>query len=318
MISCLFILFTITSSMRLQIIKASGNNYEVGYEIGSKLKSRIKILSQKSLPKIKNYNKKITPFLKYTKRKYPELIEELKGLSDGSDISFELMFAFNCREAFENKYERCTTIVDPDRKIIAHNEDWNGDISNIYILKAKIKNLKIISLNYALELSGTSVAVTADIIQTINDLSSNDMQIGIPKNFIARKILETKSIEEIESVLNSKRASGFNHIIKTHEGFFNIETTSKKYFIEKIEEKFTHTNHYLSMLREFEATKSKTTKIRLKRSIELLKTKQYMKILSTKPVLSKRTLASVIIKENSILVKPNRINENYRKYNTNL
>ncbi len=308
---------------KFHIIKASGDNYSIGYEIGRKLKKVMKNITNKKIIDVKNYKTKTKSFLKYTKQTYPELINELKGLSDGSDLPFELVFAFNCREAFVQKNERCTTFIDPKKRLIAHNEDWDGNIENLYILKAKINKLKILSLNYALELSGTSVAITSNsLVQTINDLSSNDTQIGVPKNFIARRILEKKSINEIKNTLNNtKRASGFNHIIWTSEGFFNIESTAKKYILQKIDKKFVHTNHYLTSLSNFESTKSISTRDRLKRAREIIGSKNMKQILSDRKcypnsILSKRTLASIIIKDTEIQIKPNIKKENYSKYKT--
>jgi hypothetical protein len=111
------------------------------------------------------------------------------------------------------------------------------------------------------------------LVQCINDVYQTK-QIGVPKNYIARAILEVKSLDEAEILIrNTPKASGFNHVLAQGNEIRNIEIAGNSIGIQKVIDKpYTHTNHYLTdELKSLEAFHTKSSEERYKRASELLK-----------------------------------------------
>ncbi|MBS3175492.1 hypothetical protein J4440_06440 [Candidatus Woesearchaeota archaeon] len=241
---------------KVKLIQVSGNYYEVGLQIGAALKNGIK--KAVKIPHKENllYNLDLdTKFMKclpYANKYSPNLINEMKGMADGSNQSFEDLFLLNMEELWDNPPEKCTSIIHKtkDEVNLYHNEDFREEYKNeVAILKCKLKKVSFLSVIFPGLLAGSSVSLNSyGLVQSINSLNYHKVKIGVPKNFIAREILECRNINEVLKVIKTKnRASGYNHIIIDRNKVYNIETTPTNYEIREIKnEIFAHTNHYLS------------------------------------------------------------------------
>lgn len=204
------------------VVKVSGNNYEVGKAIGKSLQPVIqKILAENKKLFEKNfleYLKESTVFVEQAKKYFPQYVNELRGIAEGASVSFEELFLSNNREVADfdpNVIDpnHCTIIGIPTAEgyFLGHNEDWAASsLEHMYILDAVINGVKIFGLNYANNLIGDSVAINGyGLVEAVNELSHQDTQLGVPKNFIARAILECKTLEETEVLMQTiPRAAG--------------------------------------------------------------------------------------------------------------
>lgn len=259
---------------RFPIIRVEGSNYEVGIVIGrSRQKVIQKILAQNKKLFEKNFRKYLQQsetFLKQANKYFPQYVDELRGIADGAQVTFQELFLSNNREVanFDPMVSHCTIIGIPteDGYLVGHNEDWDADaLTHLYILDATINGTKIFGLNYANNIIGASVAINGfGLVEAVNELSHQDTQIGVPKDFIARAILDCKKLEEIEDLMkNIPRAAGFNHVLVQGKRLWNIESSAKEYAIEKIDhKKYVHTNHYLTELRRIDTQKNEETRLR--------------------------------------------------------
>lgn len=244
------------------VVKASGSNYEVGKAIGERMAGAIRAALNKNKSQM---DQKFTQHLE-TSRKYQEFarklfsqhVEELMGMAEGAGVLFDELFLANNREVDhyipQIEPNHCTIIAIPkeDGYILGHNEDWDPEaLSQLYILDAEINGVKLFGLNYAVTLIGVSVAINGyGLIEAVNELFHTDEQLGAPKNFIARAILDCKTLEEAESLMkNTPRGAGYNHVLVQGKELWNIESSAKEYAIEKVEgQKYVHTNHYVTEL----------------------------------------------------------------------
>lgn len=262
---------------QFSVVQASGNNYDVGVEIGKTLQSIIqKILEQNKKLFEKNFNEYLRQsvvFLEQAQQYFPQYINELKGIADGAHVSFDELFLSNNREVanfdpgiFNSNH--CTIVGIPTEEgyLLGHNEDWDKSaLEHMYLLDAVINGTKIFGLNYANNLIGDSVAINGSgLVEAVNELSHQDIQVGAPKNFIARAILDCKTLEEAENLMNIiPRAAGYNHVLVQGKRLWNIESTAKEYVIEKVDhQKYVHTNHYVTELARIDTQKSEETKLR--------------------------------------------------------
>ena len=247
---------------KIPLVEVSGDYYDIGYQIGEALKSNIKktikfpikIAKEHQYFKIDYFVEVARKYFPYANKYFPNLVTELKGISDGSDQDFDMIWLLNIEEVLiDNYFDKCTSIVfrEVDDKIyLYHNEDFEKYYSNnMAVVKANVNNkVKFLSLTFAGMLPGSSVSLNSfGLIQCINSLHTKDYRLGIPKNFISRAVLEVKNINEALKIIKLKyRASAYNHILIHKNDVVDVETTAVKYKLFSVKDKvFVHTNHYL-------------------------------------------------------------------------
>lgn len=249
------------------IVRASGTHYEVGLAIGKAMQVAIRqALGNNREVFKKDFSARIEaskPFQQQAQTYFPEYVEELRGMADGSGVSFDELFLSNNREAADfNPYlsasDRCTIVGIPQERgyLLGHNEDWDASsLSLLYLLDATIGGTRIFGLTYANSLAGDGVAVNGyGLAQGLNELYHADAQVGVPKNFIGRAVLDCRSLEDVERLMKAvPRAGGWSHVLIHGARGWNIESSAREHVIErKSDERYAHTNHYLTELKRID------------------------------------------------------------------
>lgn len=271
-------------------LTVAGSHRDLGLAIGETFREKIrkKIWWRKRI--IFDYDiylQKTRPYYSAAQKTYPQFITELEAIAEAAGISVADVFFINNREVYDisEHWDRqgrinpdhCTIAVSfgDNGPIVGHNEDWSPEtINELYILKATIGETIFLGLQYATALPGVSATMNNwGLVQCINDVYATN-QIGVPKNFLARAVLECKTLDEAESLIrNTKRASGFNHVlVQTHE-IRNIEIAGKHMVVEQvINAPYVHTNHFLSpTLKQYEKFHTRSSEQRYQRAKQLLK-----------------------------------------------
>ncbi len=270
------------------LLEVKGNHWDLGFAIGHRFKKEIqeRIKSRKeNIPNYNQYLKKVDAYYKITQKYLPQIIQELEGMAEASKTPINDLFFHNCREIYNffinsEENDHCTTVVSQKNNftLIGHNEDWILEgIDDLYILKANLGEYSIIGLANNTLLPG-DVAMTNShgLVQCINELNSKST-IGIPKNFVARAVLDCQDINEAINLVKSlPLASGFNHVLVQKNKIVDIEMAASQISINEIKEKtFVHTNHFLSpKLKNNESFHSKSSEIRFNKAHKLLKNGQ--------------------------------------------
>lgn len=305
-------------------LEISGTNYEVGTAIGEMFRGKIQETIAKRKHYIRKYEEKRSQISRYAaaaKKIFPHLVDELKGMADGGDVPFNDLFFHNCPEIYDHTLEwdreqaqtdeHCTIAVSCTQKgvLIGHNEDWTLDsMDELYVLKATIGETTILSLDYATFLLGSSAGINNwGLTQCINELRQTPA-IGIPKCFIARAVLDCKTLKEATNLIaDIPRASGYNHVLAKENDAIDIEATAKSIDIEELKgQPYVHTNHSISKhTKKEEASASKSSLARYERANQLVRNNMTMedmkKLLSDKenalyPICRENiTIGSVII-----------------------
>jgi len=241
--------------MKFEYLKIAGSHQDMGHAIGSKFKVEIQRRVNKARQTIEGYDdylKRTEPYFNATKEAFPNLILEAEAIASSAGVSVSDYFAINNREVSKKSgSDHCTVAVSFGKNgaIIGHNEDWEGASPDaLYILKATIGDTTFFGLQYKVCIPGIAVSMNNwGLVQCINDLN-NSAQIGVPKNFVARAVLQCKTLDEAELLIRkTKRASGFNHVLIQGREVRNIEIAGDKLAIQKtVEKPYVHTNHYLS------------------------------------------------------------------------
>jgi isopenicillin-N N-acyltransferase-like protein len=252
------------SGDKIPLIEVSGDNYEIGYQIGKKLKKQIaktikfpeEVAEAHNLYKIGYFEKLAEKYFPYANKVFPELISELKGMADGSEQEFNKLWLLNVEEVlFDRYFDKCTTIITRNKEniLLGHNEDfYKGFKDNLAFVRGNLDNgTSFLGLTFAGMICGSSVSINSNgITQAINSLTPLDTQVGVPKNFIARKSLEIKNVNELLNLLKiQNRSSGYCHNIIKNNKIYCIESTAKNYFVAEVKKNyFVHANDYLSKI----------------------------------------------------------------------
>jgi hypothetical protein len=287
----------------LPFFEISGTYQEVGEFLGSTFRNKIQesiFARRKEIDNYEGYFPKSQECLEITEKYMPNLIIESKAIAKAADVPFIEFFFANNREVHDSSEDadrkhavsndHCTVVAgfDNDKLVIGHNEDWSADAQDdLYILKATINDVTFMGLNYSSGVAGLSASINSfGLVQCINDIYQTN-KIGVPKNYLARAVLEMKTLDEAEKIIvNANRGSGFNHVLAQGNEIRNIEIAGDYVGIQKSFGKpYVHTNHYLvEELKKLEKFHTKSSEERYKRANELLKDSMskndIMKILS--------------------------------------
>lgn len=249
---------------QLQIVKAEGSHYDAGIAIGTQLQTKLVRLLQKNRELLaSSYEESIflsEAYLAATKKFYPEYIEEIRGIATGARVPFADLFLGNCTEVanldrimWENNHCTIAAIPYHGGYLIGHNEDAEAYTpEDLYILDATIDGVRLFGISYVDGIIGSSVAINGyGVLQAINSLPDSEGRIGVPRNIIARSVLDAKNINEVKWIMERyPRASGYNHVVCQKDLLMNIESNATDCIIEEIHaSEFVHTNHYLTPLK---------------------------------------------------------------------
>ena len=90
------------------------DHYEIGYRLG-KLTSRLQQSFLKAFPLPQPWEHlilKSKPFLRITKKVFPQYVEEVRGLAHGASVPFDRLWVLHCLDELEHKsfIEKCSSV----------------------------------------------------------------------------------------------------------------------------------------------------------------------------------------------------------------
>jgi predicted choloylglycine hydrolase len=241
-----------TTYSNLPVLHLDGTPYENGFQHGKIMKNRIIELIELWKNDIeKKYqisaDKFITTFLDSTdyipaiEKWTPTLLEEIKGISDGSGIDYNTIFAFQLiDEIWTNARlidipHHCTSVginnykKDGSSNYIAQNIDIQSfyhDFEILLDIKDKNTDSRKLVPTFAGYLGANGLNKHIGITEnSLSDLKSS--LDGLPVCFITRGVLEKKSFEEaVKFIKIIKHASGQNYIIGSRRNVISLECSS--------------------------------------------------------------------------------------------
>lgn len=261
----------------LEVLKSrylliSGKPYEMGFQHGTAFKPQIKALIDKLYDLMRQYFPTISgrsqfldcskKFVPYAEESAPHLMEEMRGIAEGSEVKFEEIFALN--SIVEMAYSAgeflklygCTAFAVTEEgtannsPIMGQTQDWWVPFSEHFVLlRMKPSHGPEIMMTTLTGMVGLVGRNSEGVYLIANGMTSTDNQYGLPTFMLMRRVLEQKRIgDAIDILLNTRRAGSVNMMIGDKHGeVYDFELTAKDQEIIYPEEGFlVHTNHYLS------------------------------------------------------------------------
>ena len=275
----------------IPVIEARGSHREVGQQIGMACQVKIqKTLAglHDDLPTGVTWEQTLQQsarYLEFSRQVYPQYIEELKGIAEGADVSFEEVFLSMCEELWEfAAWRGCTDMAARGRAtqdsstLIAHTNDLLPQSQeHLIILKVQAEDEPEF-----LGISSGGIAISAGfnaagISLTGNQLDNNDIRPGVPRLLIVRATLASRYLSEaMDHCLLPQRASSYNNVLADTSGeVYSMEgsaTDCEPIYIE--DDILSHANHYVSpAMRHIEADRNNISNsvLRHNRAMRLLR-----------------------------------------------
>jgi predicted choloylglycine hydrolase len=249
----------------LDHLRTSGPHPEVGFAIGRRFAAQIheslasySIFQERLLPfhKSPEGQNRYQQFLNLNRTRYPSYLEELDGIAQGSGQSFEQLFLANMRGEYRG-YPADTTpgcsdcVLITDRvALIGHNEDGSPAFrGRMYLVHAKVTGKPgFTALSYPGFLCGNALGFNEEgICFSIDNVRPLGIRIGLGRHFIARSLLEARSLEDaLNRVTIPGRASGFSYTVGSlaERRVLNVEVGIDRHHAQEIRGTHFHTNHY--------------------------------------------------------------------------
>ena len=323
-----------TTYSNLPILHLNGTPYENGFQHGKIMKNRIiELVGLWKNDIEKNYQLPADEFIKIfldstnyipaIKKWTPDLLDEIKGISVGSGIDFNTIFAFQLTDEIWTNARlihiphHCTSVGINNYKIkessnyIAQNIDITPFYHGFQILldiKDRKTNSRRLVTTFAGYIGANGLNKHIGITEnTLSDLKSS--LNGLPVCCVARGVLERTSFEDAVNFIKMiKHASGQNYIIGSKYNIISLECASDlvtEYWPDSTKNYTFHANRPLTNTSYHPANtialygifsderfKLMETKIINNKSINW---KTIQDVLSTKPICNNNTFVSTII-----------------------
>lgn len=280
----------------IEKFEAGGSHYDVGLAIGTHFAGAIhqffdhySLLQQQLLPFYKTSTGKnyYQSYLTLHRNRFPGYLAELEGIATGAGRPFEEIFLANLRGEFSGLVppghqtddgspavgQGCTDclVFTPEAALIGHNEDGSpASMGRMFVVKVSLDDQPAFSaLCYPGFLPGNAFGFNAaGMMHTVNHLAPRPVQIGLSRHFLARSLLDARSLDEaVGNVTVAGRAAGFNYNIGslTERRVVSVEVAPQRHHVREVQGYYVHTNHYVE-LHEQKQEISPSSRIRLERA----------------------------------------------------
>ena len=262
----------------IEVFEARGSHYDVGLAIGSRSAKAIHrffdnydLLQQHLLPfyNTSTGKKYYQSYLALHRSHFPGDLSELEGIAAGARRPFEEIFLANLRgelsgliapgpqagDILQPSGRQCSDclVLREDTALIGHNEDGSpASLDSMFVVKVSLDDQPAFSaLCYPGFLPGNAFGFNGSgILHSINHLAPRPIEVGLSRHFLARSLLDARSLEEaIRNITVSGRASGFNYNIGsvTERRVVSVEVAPQNHHVHEVQGHYVHTNHYFKL-----------------------------------------------------------------------
>jgi len=245
----------------------SGNPYERGLSHGKQAEYEIRRTIRFNIQKMEDLWKKPWEEIRenagkygdYLEKSFPEYMEEMRGIADGSGCLFKDILASNCRYELSRMgsaylENSCTTIGISSRRsanghtYICENWDWaQYQSESCIILKIDYGNGRQIYTVTEGGILGRMGRNNRGIVFAGNTLKNDLFGLGLPVHIMMRKILECDGLQQVKDLIrNNSIGSSYNLMVGSSEGILDFEVDNSQITLIK-EENGTvcHTNTFI-------------------------------------------------------------------------
>jgi len=278
----------------IQQLTVSGSHYEIGYSIGQHFAQQIHdaFNNYAFLHELQAYHQTDNGRSRYDKMlalhqsTYPQYLQEMQGIADGSQRIFLDIFLMNLRGEYRgfltesDDIRGCSdcSILNDDLALMGHNEDGSPAFhEHMYFVHAQVDDgTAFTACSYPGFICGNAFGFNEHgICCSIDNIRPDNIRVGISRQFLARSLLDAQSIDDaIQRVTPDGRASGFSYTIGSiaERRIVQVEVVPESFHIKDIGSVNFHANHILN-LPSVRQTTHASSQARVKRAHAILQDK---------------------------------------------
>lgn len=280
-----------------RLIKVEGNAFERGRQYGEQTANEIKanlegywrLFEHRTglgraaiLEQVWQY---LAPIQDYA----PHLVEEIRGIAEGADVSLDEILALNCRTEILSMdtipaYGECTAVfVAPEASadghtLVAQNWDWANVLrGGAVLLQVEQPNVPTVLTLTEAGMVGKIGLNSAGVGVMTNFLRHDHRRVGVPYHLILREALNASRLGlAVAAIYRGARADSGNYLLAHTDGeAIDLEATpSDVGFLYPRDGLLVHTNHFVTprlQAGDVGIAPSEHTLLRYGRAIRLLR-----------------------------------------------
>lgn len=247
-------------------LRASGTPYDIGYAMGTQGR---KAVHEQLIPSRiwaaathLEHATTINRLIESTRTRFPETLQELRGMAEGLLVPFKDVFAWNCRgDILASVPDGCTTLQTPGATIrISHNEDGPPFFrGQCFILDASPRSsMAFRAFCYPGSLAGHTFGWNnAGLVQAVNNLRLKNVDATIPRMVLGRAVLGSTTLRSAVSILSKDPNCGGFHMTLAQTGnpeLLSVEYGGGKSSVVKVASRSAHANHALHLASDGQLT----------------------------------------------------------------
>ena len=279
------------------VVRIQGDAEERGRQQGALLKERIHTTVEfyrKQFLQPEGHILGISEqFQESTKAFREDLHLEIEALSRAAEIDPLWIYALNGRTELLNLNPmECTSLVFRKQGLMGQNWDWDSEVEELAVILdiKKEDGHRIITMTEP-GMIGKIGMNHRGLGVCLNFMTIKDYQpYGVPLHVILRAILDSESLNEAFSVIKSHLTGKVGNILISdgHGESMDIELGGDEFFSVPVEERFVHTNHFLTSV-DYDLMLFPNSTGRYDRAKELLSRLNHPSVESMKEILRDRT-----------------------------
>ncbi|MFF2323962.1 C45 family autoproteolytic acyltransferase/hydrolase [Agrobacterium sp. NPDC058088] len=239
----------------LPLLSLAGSAYDIGVQLGRHGARSVHGYLKKTQAWATVINQRNCLIVEAAKtavaQRYPTYLQELQGLSEGLELPFDDVFAWNCRgDVWAMAPDGCTTVQMPGPEpIVAHNEDGDPGLRGGCAIVRVTPNIgkAYSAFVYPASIPGHTFAVNENgLVLTVNNIRSQASGQGLPRMILTRAILDCGSVDEAASLISKSKRAGAFHLTLACAGdarIVGVEFTHKACSVHTIGVQSVHANH---------------------------------------------------------------------------
>ncbi|MDP6507270.1 MAG: C45 family autoproteolytic acyltransferase/hydrolase, partial [Planctomycetota bacterium] len=250
-------------SSRYREVEASGHPRELGQAVGEAARNEIRGFSEIALERV-NLTVNISSekamevaaaSIAYVEDYAPDMMEEMRGMSEGSGVSVEDLMLLQVRNQLRADDTGCTSFAlgpaasDTNASLIGQNWDNDPELDKFTIVLTRRPAGRPAHINVTQAGLIAYIGLNdAGVSLCLNTLPAPSRELGVPHYFTVRGIYESDSLGgAADAVRRATRAIPANIILSTPQGPADFEVTIDDCHILRDPKNrlVTHTNHCL-------------------------------------------------------------------------
>ena len=240
----------------LQVLRVAGSHRQVGRRLGELTAGTVR-RAVADCPRSQIVAAE--PFWHATSRALPDVAAEYEGIAEGAGVDLAPLFAVSVEQLWQQppahgaSRGRCTDLVaGPEATAdgalwVAHTNDLDASTTGVVAVERRVDGAPAV---FTIGV-GPWISVgfnAAGLAVTGNELSPNDLRVGVPPLVHMHRIVAAETLQEaIAESLHPQRSSSYNYVFCHREdGVANVEGSATDAELTGLDADgvLAHTNHY--------------------------------------------------------------------------